>query len=68
MTYFKRFVSGAAIGVFLVLSVYSESSAQAPQQRTPTPNDTLISPEVHVRQSGVIPHLCSEGIRSHAAR
>lgn len=47
MIHFRRFVSGATIGAVLALSFSTESSVQGAPQRTPTPNDTLISPEVH---------------------
>ncbi|HKC88608.1 MAG TPA: hypothetical protein VKG02_21670, partial [Blastocatellia bacterium] len=42
MTNFRHYVLGAV----LALSFCSESNAQGTPQRTPTPNDTLISPEV----------------------
>jgi enterochelin esterase-like enzyme len=45
-THFRRFLSGAIFGAVLVLSVPFESSAQGTPQRTPTPNDTLVSTEV----------------------
>jgi len=44
MTQFRRFLPAAALSVLLLAP--SESRAQATPQRTPTPNDTLISPEV----------------------
>jgi enterochelin esterase family protein len=45
MIQFRSFLSVAAAGLLLVLS-FAEARAQATQQRQPTPNDTLVSPEV----------------------
>jgi enterochelin esterase-like enzyme len=44
--HFRRFVLGAVFGVVLALSFSFESNAQGTPQRTPTPNDTLVSTEV----------------------
>src|SRR5262245_46186562 len=44
--HFRRFLSGAIFGAVLALSVPFESGAQGTPQRTPTPNDSLVSPEV----------------------
>jgi enterochelin esterase family protein len=46
MTHFSRIVLGAVFGAVLALSFSFESKAQGTPQRTPTPNDTLVSPEV----------------------
>src|SRR5215813_3903181 len=45
-TRFRRFLSAGIFGAVLALSVPFESRAQGTQQRTPTPNDTLVSTEV----------------------
>src|SRR5215475_3806262 len=42
-TGFSRFVFGSLL---LILGAFSESNAQGTPQRTPTPNDTLVSTEV----------------------
>ena len=46
MTHFKRFALSAIFGAVLASSFSSESRAQGTPQRTPTPNDTLVSTEV----------------------
>jgi enterochelin esterase-like enzyme len=45
MTHFKRFALSAIFGAVLASSFSSESRAQGTPQRTPTPNDTLVSTE-----------------------
>ncbi|MGH9840347.1 MAG: esterase [Blastocatellia bacterium] len=43
-TSFKRFALGTA---FVLLAACSVANAQGQPQRQPTPNDTLVSPEIH---------------------